>query len=114
VARCFCLRTFSLPNIFFRFFPLGWKEGIVVKNFFSPPAMDEEEVEHISFSFHFHSVDLAMGRLSFGLRWIQRKRQKFSLSVNIQIGLSRCRFHPTGGFSHQRIGIGNSSSGQLR
>jgi hypothetical protein len=52
------------------FFPLGWKEGIVVKNFFSPPAMDEEEVEHISFSFHFHSVDLAMGRLSFGLRWI--------------------------------------------
>jgi hypothetical protein len=66
--------------------------------------MDEEEGEHISFSFHFHSVDLTRGGLSFGLRW-QRKRQE--VSGNIQVRYSRCRFHPTGGFSHQRIEVEN-------
>jgi hypothetical protein len=60
----------------------------------------------------FVTVDWAWGRLSFGLRW-QKKRRKFS-SVNVQVVLIRCRFHPTGGFSHQRTGLGKLSSGQLR
>jgi hypothetical protein len=54
--------------------------------------------------FHFHSVDVTKGRLSFGLRW-KKKRREFS--VNIQVGYGRCRFHPTAGFSHQRMRVGN-------
>jgi hypothetical protein len=51
---------------------------------FPAVEMDEEEGEqfHI-FDFDFHSVDLAIGRLSFGLRWIQRIRQEFSINIHV-------------------------------
>ncbi len=108
MARCFCLRTFSLANIF----PLTKPNFISIEErglydfpFLPEAGMDREEGQSnfafLIFIFIFLTVDWTRGGLSFGLRW-QKKRQEFS-SVNIQVGYGRCRFHPTGGFSHQRI-----------
>jgi hypothetical protein len=66
--------------------------------------MDDEEGQSNFAFLIFISVDWSVGGLSFGLRW-KKKRREFS--VNIQVGYGRCRFHPTAGFSHQRMRVGN-------
>jgi hypothetical protein len=67
--------------------------------------MDDEEGQSNFAFLIFISVDWSVGGLSFGLRW-KKKRHEFP-PVNIQMRYLRFRFHPTGGFSHQPMRVGN-------